>query len=366
MKILITTGIYPPEIGGPATYTALIEKELPKFGIEVSVLPFRTVRNLPKIIRHIAFFFKVLKIGFGMDLIYTQDPVSVGFPTMLASKILRKPFLIRMPGDYAWEQATQRYGVKDGIDEFQSKKYPFNIELIRLIQRTTARLADKVITPSKYFGNLVSGWNEDKKNVIPIYNGIDLSTINSDLKNSFEPKTIISAGRLISIKGFDFLISMMANLPDWKLYIVGDGPEKKNLQVLIANLNLADRVFLLGTMQPKELISRINKSEIFTLNSSFESFSFQVVESMRSGTPVIATRVGALSEVIKDGQEGLLVEPNNKQQFIDAIEKLKNPEFRQSIVESAFRKSGIFSIENTVIQTSELIKDLIKSKNESC
>ncbi len=365
MKILITTGIYPPEVGGPATYAALVEKELPKYGVEVTVLPFRVVRHLPKIIRHVSFFFKVLKIGFKMDLLYTQDPVSVGFPTMLVSKMLGKPFLIRMPGDYAWEQATGRYGVKDGINQFQHKKYGFNIELIRFIQSATARFADKIITPSKYFGQLVSLWNPSKKNVVSIYNGIDLVAINSDCRNSYEPKSIISAGRLIALKGFNFLISIMPNLPEWKLYIAGDGPERQNLQTLIENHGLAERVFLLGPLGHTELISEIKKSEIFAIQSSFESFSFQVVESMRSGTPVIATKVGALSEIIDSGKEGFLVEPNNKEQFLDALKQLGSAEFRQKIVESAFKKSELFSIENTVKQTSKLIKDLITSKNES-
>lgn len=365
MKILITTGIYPPEVGGPATYTALVEKELPKHGIEVKVLPFRVVRHLPKVIRHLSFFFKVLKIGFKMDLLYTQDPVSVGFPTMLASKILGKPFLVRIPGDYAWEQATQRYGVREGIEEFQHKSYGFRVGFIRLIQKKTAYWADKIITPSKYFGRLISLWNPNKNNVVTIYNGIDLSTMDSDRKDVYEPKTMISAGRLIALKGFDFLISNMENLPEWKLFIAGEGPERDKLRNLVESKGLTERVFLLGVLQRDNLLSLIKKSEIFVLNSSFESFSFQVVESMRCGTPVIATKVGALNEIIEDGRSGLLIEPKNKQQFLDALRRFENLDFRRKIVESAFKKSELFSIENTVRQTSELIKDLIKSKNES-
>src|SRR3989344_112758 len=177
MKILITTGIYPPEIGGPATYTALLEKEMPRHGIEVLVLPFRTVRYLPKLVRHFVFLCKVLSLGRKAELLYTQDPVSVGFPTMLAAKILGKPFLIRIAGDYAWEQAAQRFGVKENIDDFQHKKYGFQIELMRFLQKTMARMADKVITPSKYFCNLVANWNPKKDNVITIYNGIDFADI---------------------------------------------------------------------------------------------------------------------------------------------------------------------------------------------
>lgn len=359
IKILLTTGIFPPEIGGPATYSALLEKELPKFGIEVEVLPFKVVRNLPKVIRHLAFFFKVLKQGVGKDLLYSQDPVSVGFPTMLAAKILRKPFLVRIAGDYAWEQASQRFGVKDTIDDFQNKKYGWKVEVLKNIQTLTARNADKVINPSKYFCNLVSNWAPGKINALPIYNGIDFKEI-SIPKQSYEPKTIISAGRLVPWKGFDVLINLMKDLPEWKLYIAGDGPDKDNLKSQISSLKIEDRVSLLGNVDRKVLIDKIQKCEIFILNTSFESFSFQVVEAMRAGVPVITTNTGNLSEIIEDGKDGILVEPNNQKELLEAINKLQNSDFRNLIVQAAFKKSEMFSVENTLSKTSEVIKKLIK------
>src|SRR3989338_9957691 len=93
-NILICTGIYPPDIGGPATYSKLLFDELPKRGVGVDVLSFGQVRHLPKIIRHIIYFFKALKIGKRADIIFAQDPVSVGLPAMLAAKILRKKIYI--------------------------------------------------------------------------------------------------------------------------------------------------------------------------------------------------------------------------------------------------------------------------------
>ena len=107
-SVLVTTGIFPPDIGGPATYSKLLLDELPKHGLDISVLSFGEVRHLPKIIRHISYFFKVLRRGKGVDIIYAQDPVSVGLPSVVASKILRKKFLLKVVGDYAWEQYMQK------------------------------------------------------------------------------------------------------------------------------------------------------------------------------------------------------------------------------------------------------------------
>ena len=102
MKILIATGLYPPQIGGPATYSKLLKDELPKHGIDTEILPFREVRKWPKIVRHFIYFLKVLQKGRNVDVVFAQDPVSVGLPAMLASKILGKIFLLKIVGDYAW------------------------------------------------------------------------------------------------------------------------------------------------------------------------------------------------------------------------------------------------------------------------
>ena len=66
--------------------------------------------------------------GRNADIIFAQDPVSVGFPAACAAKILRKKFLLKIVGDYAWEQGMQRFGISDLIDEFQRKKYGFAVE----------------------------------------------------------------------------------------------------------------------------------------------------------------------------------------------------------------------------------------------
>lgn len=364
IRILITTGIYPPEIGGPATYTALLEKEMPKRGTNVLVLPFRTVRNLPKIIRHLAFFLKVLYLGKGADVLYAQDPVSVGFPTMLASKILGKPFLIRVAGDYAWEQAAQRFGVSDSIDNFQTKKYGSKTEILRVIQSLTVANADKVITPSKYFRNLVAGWNRGIDNVITIYNGIDLSK-NIRSAKEFEPKTIISAGRLVPWKGFDCLIEIMKDLPKWKLFIAGDGPEKNRLLKVIESMNLKDRVFLLGQVDRSKLLTKLQECEVFVLNTSFESFSFQIVEAMSAGIPVISTNIGNINEIVENGEEGILISPNDKNGMLKAIEKFSDHAFRSKVVANAKKKSELFSIEKTMAETSEVIQSLFQENQKS-
>ena len=356
-KILIATGIYPPDIGGPATYTVLMEQELPKRGFMVSVLPFTKFRTKPKIIRHLSYLWKCWRMTKDCDFMYAQDPVSVGLPVLIAARLRRKKFFIRVAGDYAWEQSVQRFGVKDTIDDFQKKKYGWRIELLRKIQRFVVGKADLVITPSKYFQKLVGGWIKNPEKVKAIYNGIPLENWKLEIGNwKFQPKTILSAGRLVPWKGFDVLIDVMKDLPDWKLIIVGDGPERESLELRIKNYELGERVLLIGSLPREQLLEYLEKSSIFVLNTAFESFSFQVVEAMNAGVPVITTNIGNLAEIIEDGKEGILVEPNNRQQILAAIKKIsENDEFRKMIVKNAQEKSQQFSIDRTVDNLVSLI-----------
>jgi glycosyltransferase involved in cell wall biosynthesis len=112
MRILVATGIYPPQIGGPATYSKLLYDELPKRGFQVDIVNFGDFISKPKIIRHILFFIELLKKGQGVDVVYAQDPVSVGLPALIASQILQKKFVLKIVGDYAWEQGVQRFRVE--------------------------------------------------------------------------------------------------------------------------------------------------------------------------------------------------------------------------------------------------------------
>lgn len=361
MKILIATGVYPPDIGGPATYSKLLYDELPKRGYDVEILSFGEVRWLPKMIRHAMYFFKVLKRGLKSDIIFAQDPVSVGLPAMIASKILRKKFMIRVAGDYAWEQSVQRFGAKEGIDEFQFKKYGLRVELLRFIQKLVVRMADKVITPSHYFNKVVSGWIGGGDKVETIYNGIDLGSDNAVVHkpDNSKFKKIISAGRLVPWKGFATLIKIMKHLPEWQLIIAGDGPMKNELNTLINHLDLEYRVRLTGAMPREELLSELKISDLFILNTSFESFSFQTVEAMYLGVPIIATNIGNLNEILEDGKEGILVEPNNEKQILSAIKKIdEDKNFRDSIIQNAKKKSEEFSIGKTLDHLTEVMAKL--------
>lgn len=367
MRVLIATGLFPPDIGGPATYSKLLFDELKKRGIGVSVASFGEVRRLPKLIRHTAYFLKICFRGRRADVIFAQDPVSTGLPALCAARLLRKKFVIRVAGDYAWEQGVQRFGVTDSIDAFQRKRYGLRVGLLRGIQRMVVRSARAVVTPSEYFRNLVSGWVGKRGMVVTIYNGIAFATqkiskeqARKELGLPAHAKILLSAGRLVPWKGFMKLIEIMEELskqfPLWRLIIAGDGPEKNNLERAIRERKLEDSVVLAGSQPREKLSAYLSAADIFVLNTAFESFSYVLVEAMAAGVPVVATNIGNLAEIVTDGKEGLLVRPNNGKQLLEAINAISgNQGLREKLAANAKKKAQEFSIERT---TDQLLKVL--------
>ena len=363
-RVLIATGIYPPDIGGPATYSKLLFDELPKKGFSVRVLSFGEVRRFPKVVRHFLYFFKLFLKAFKSDFIFAQDAVSVGFPSLLVSKILNKKFLIRVPGDHAWEQGTQRFGITDSIDDFQNKKYNQKVEFLRKIQKFVVSHADVVIIPSNYFKNLVSGWMKNTNTLHTIYNGVDFESAGTKedcrdkLGMSDDTIVIVSAGRLVPWKGFDEVISVVSKLQESvlkvKLLILGDGPERENLEALISKKKMENFVTITGNLPRSELLAYLRASDIFILNSNFESFSFQTVEAMYCGTGVIVSRIGSLPELVEDGSSGILFDVNDETAMLKAMKyMIEHPDQKGIMVLHAMQRAQTFSIENTI---SNLIK----------
>jgi hypothetical protein len=148
LRVLIATPLYPPEIGGPATYTKILAENFLDWGISTRIVRFSAVRSLPKILRHAAYAWQVLLQSRYADIIYAQDPVSVGFPAAIAAFLKRKPFVMKIVGDYAWEQGVQRYRVSDLLDEFLQKKYGMHVEILRTIERCASLRAMHIVVPS--------------------------------------------------------------------------------------------------------------------------------------------------------------------------------------------------------------------------
>ncbi|MFA6416511.1 MAG: glycosyltransferase family 4 protein [Candidatus Paceibacterota bacterium] len=331
--VLIVTGLFPPEIGGPATYSKILLEELPSRGFDVRILPFSLVRKYPPIIRHLIFSFYIWRQIKVVNIVYAMDPVSVGLPVMLACLLGRRSYWLKIVGDYAWEQGSQRAGVEDSLDVFSTrpKGYGWLVRTLKIVQTLVAKRAQRIVVPSFYLKKIVGNWGVDTEKIDVIYNAFEGKNISFKKEEErstlgFNKEVIVSVGRLVPWKGFETLIDSMPRLlvkyPQAKLLIVGDGPEEKNLQEKIKQNKLSSSVNLLGRLPQAELFKYVVGADVFVLNTAYEGFSHQLLEVMSLGTPVVTTRIGGNPELIKDGQTGLLFEYNNREEMITAVEKI--------------------------------------------
>lgn len=347
MKITIATGLYPPEIGGPATYAALLEKELPSHGITVNTIPFGVVRKYPKIIRHLVYAWKLWLESKGTDCVYALDPISVGVPALVVARLRRKPFLVRLGGDYAWEQGTMRFGVTDTLDDFLNKKenWPIQVRFLAWVQTWVVNHAGQVIVPSRYLKGVVVKWGVHEDRIKVIYSALyplEVKGTRAELRKEFEYPypTIVSAGRLVPWKGFGVLIDVVAKLrhyfPQIALVIVGDGEEKVSLEEKVARLKLSPHVWFTGSVTKEALGATIKAADLFVLNTAYEGLSHQLIEVMEIGTPIVTTRAGGNPELITDGVNGYLVEFNDTEALTKNIMHLLNhPESHERLTQSA-------------------------------
>jgi glycosyltransferase involved in cell wall biosynthesis len=179
------------------------------------------------------------------------------------------------------------------------------------------------------------------ENIVPedlisvIYNGIpeikartECNDKASDRRNQLRlPASgpiVGSIGRLNVVKDYGTLIASFKEVlnkhPDAKLVIAGDGPERNKLQLQIEELDISDKVTLLGERNDVEEL--LGQFDIFALTSLTEGFSVALVEAAWSGLPIVATDVGGNREIVQDGITGFLTEPGNIQDVTEKIEKL--------------------------------------------
>lgn len=395
MKIVIAAGIYPPDSGGPATYSQLIAREFNDQGIEVSLIcysdngsqfagprtsniePINIIRISRKyniFARYFLYFYNLLKLAKKADIIYAQGPLAAGLPAMLISKILRKKFIIKIVGDYAWEQYQNEMSKPkcqmskiDLIDEFQKKTYDWKTELRRKIQKKVVSSANKVIVPSEYLKKIVLGWGIDGSKIKVIYNagpnitetngGRPTSNIHDNIGTS---DVLISAGRLEPWKGMDTLVEIMPDLLkenfNFKLIIIGRGPLEEAIRLRTSNFELKNSVQLIDRVPHDELMNYFKASKIFVLNTGYEGLSHLLLEAMTCGLPIITTNVCGNPEVIENEFNGLLVEYNNKEQLKSAILRLwKDENLRNKFIENGKKTLEKFGLERMINETKKVL-----------
>ncbi len=184
---------------------------------------------------------------------------------------------------------------------------------------------------------------------------------------ALEEKRLITIGRLCKEKGYLDLLKVMTELikkyPDWNLDIIGDGPEKNNLENYIKSQNLEKNVCLHGFRDKKYIDKLLQKSSIYIMTSYTESFGIVLLEAMSHGVPCIAydSAEGA-TELIANNKNGYLIKNRNQDSMLKKIEELINDKQKRITL-------GKKSRENALNYTPDIIGEkwfsLIERSNEN-
>ena len=331
MRIAILVHSFPPKwMGGTEIASYNLAKRLGELGHEVHVITeldhgmklenfedgffvHRILRRRIRILGYTLFWIKVLPIlkKINPDIIHCQNMV-MGMPAIF-KKWLKKPIVVYH---------------RDNIINNIIEKYFFKIVLKR---------TDVAIALSESMKNRMLTLNQ--REILVISNGIKLerfqlegfkrvnkSQIRKKLGLDSDDTLLIYVGRLHPIKGVRFLIEAMNILKnneiEIKLIIVGDGHHKRDLEMLIKNLELKNQVEFKGWI-PHEIIPEyMAASDIFILPSLTEGFPNVCLEAMASGLPIITTKIDGMSEIIEDGKNGYLVSPKNSFQIAERLKDL--------------------------------------------
>ena len=339
MKILVATPIYPPEIGGPATYAKELAKHLHEKH-NITIVAYTDVRGpfpgtkliavskkQPLPVRLVKFFLAVWKASQWCDLIYVQNAMAAGLPVALVSIFRKKPFVLKFVGDEAWERATQHKLIDSRLEEFlEHPSGGLKIRLMMMVQGFVLRRASIVITPSKYLGQAIEkAYGINPSRVVTNYNATEDTE-----KLPFEPTRvrhqIMTTARLVAWKGVRGIIEgvriLKQRYPDIRLMIAGDGPEMSDLQSLSQKLDVRDEVIFLGKVSRAETWRLRKNSEVYVLNSTYEGLPHTVLTSFAAEIPVVATNIPGTNEAVYGEDTGLLVEPEHPEEVARAIERL--------------------------------------------
>jgi glycosyltransferase involved in cell wall biosynthesis len=347
MKVLVVSGIWPPDVGGPASHAPEVAAYLRDRGHGVEVvttasappagdaIPVHWVsRRLPIGVRHLLSVSLIRRCAARSDVVYTTGMFGRSAAGAIAA---RRPFVVKLTADPAFERSRRRGLVEGNVDDFQAGGGGLVPTLLRLARDVELRHAAHVFCPSAYLRELAIGWGVPSERVSVLPNPApsppELPT-RGELKRRLDVNgaTLAFAGRLTAQKSLHVAVEALARTEGVSLVIAGEGPDRPGLERLSAELGLGERVRFVGAKPRLGVLELFRAADATILSSSWENFPHTVVEALSVGTPVLATRAGGVAEVVRHEQNGLLVDPGDTAALGAAIRRFfEDEELRERL-----------------------------------
>ena len=363
--LLIASGIVHPEAGGPATYLHHLLPALQSRGWQLEVLsygdapatdepwPLRRIprRALPlRLAHYAAAAWPRLRRA---DLVFVH---TLGLPLPGGSA----PRVYKIVGDHAWERSLRRGWIPpdEDIERFQQRRYHGLADLQKAARSRELRRAHRVIVPADWLRQLLLSWGVPPSRVHVIPNALphDAPEPAPPLPHLQDPPLLLTAARLTPWKGVDFLLQALARVPGPRLVVAGDGPHRPALQRLTAQLQLENRVRFTGRLPRPQLLRHMQAADWLVLYSGYEGLSHTLLESLRAGTPVIASDKCGNPEIVTHGHNGLLVPWPDVDALADALRQALQPGLRNALARNTHAGLERFSFARMLAQTDALLR----------
>ncbi len=307
----------------------------------------RIYEVLPELIENMKIFIR--KNNFDYDL-YHGHYVDAGIVTIAVADAFEKPSYFTAHSLGAWKR-DQMGGDPDEMEE----KFNFNhriAEEIRIFKAVNAQTVTSILQLEK----LEKLYDFHADNIVDIPPGVDIHTYhlpsdeNKKKKTGLPEKYIFCISRIDTNKGHDFLLYafdfVRKDIKDVDLVIGGGSPNPKQREIglydkmrkIIKEKGMEDRVRLIGYVADELMPTYYQQSEMFVLPSLFEPFGMTTQEAMACGRPVVASKFGGIRNVIKSGENGILVDPSKPEEFADAmINLINNKDLSEKIGMQAYK-----------------------------
>ena len=334
MRVLIVSGIWPPDVGGPASHAPDVADFLYQRGHDVEVVttadappaqrayPVRAVPRHHRVgVRHYRGAALVHHRAREADVVYTTGMFG---RSALGSGLARKPYVIKLTADPAFERSRRRGLVEGDVDDFQSRRGGVAVSLLRFARDIELRHAAHVFTPSAYLRELAVAWGVSPERVSVLPNPApEISGLRprEELRQAFglNGSALAFAGRLTAQKSLDRALEAVAAADGVQLLIAGEGPDRAPLEARARELGIGERVSFLGAQPRERIVELFHAADATILSSSWENFPHTVVEALAVGTPVLAMETGGVSEIVHDGVNGLLVPAGDTDALSEAV-----------------------------------------------
>jgi glycosyltransferase involved in cell wall biosynthesis len=375
-QLFIASGIFHPESGGPATYLYELLPQLQGFGWAIQALSYGSgpvdaypypLRRIPRraLPLRLADYARAARpLLAWADVVYVH---TLGLP-LIGRR--RAPRILKIVGDQAWERSVRKGWIPPttDIDTFQTTRYSLIVGAQQAARSREVRGMDGVVVPSAYLKRMVVGWGVAPDKVRVIYNALPPETVGlSMLPDTTQAAArvalglpaaplLLTAARLTPWKGIDHLITALSRLPDVRLLVAGDGETRPALEAQAAQLGVAGRVTFLGRVPRDRMPLYMKAADYLALYSGYEGLSHTLLESLRAGTPVIASDKGGNPEVVHHGVNGLLVPYVDVDALTETLRDAFQPGKRAALAANAHTGMERFDFAGMVAQVDALLR----------